>query len=250
MFKIEDGSVVQEKSIQGLKKIVKVQDGSLAALVGESIFTISKDTFNKKQNQMIEEISEVFSTQKLNSSRKFQGTKNIFSLHNLNTSATTNEKVVNSESKNFVLLVRSASGFFADIVDTKTMSVVNSFDSPHAFFEINSVEVVSGTDLLITAGDDNKINIIKAFEHKFGYPSLVQSFSFNHPVLRAIHIPGTTTYAATFYQTYQDSPKNLVIKHFCGFKHCEECSDFTTCSACRSGLHWDDENKKCSVSAF
>jgi hypothetical protein len=224
---------------------VKLQDGSLAALAGDTVFTISKDKFSTKKTSrsLSEHIAVELSDEtdeSLVSGRQFPGAKKIFSLHNLDTTSFPNK------DKNYVLLVRKSSNVFADVIDIDSMSVVNSFDSPHAFFEINSVEVASGTDLLITSGDDNKITVIKAFENTYGYAKIVQKFQYNHSVLRAVHIPGTTTFAATFYQKYQDSPKNLIIQHFCAVKNCMECSDLKVCDACTQGLVYDQESNTCT----
>lgn len=251
ILSLEDGSLVQSKTLVGLKKAIKLQDGSLAILVGESLITISKDTFSQNQTpNFADKIGQIFSPE-FNNSRKFRGIRNIFSLKNLKWGKSTkNGQNPNQKGDNFVLILRKGRGNFASIVKTNSLEVVNSFSSPHSIFEINSVEVISGTDLIITSGGNNSINFIKAFENQYGYPKIVKQVRYNHPVLRAVHIPNTTAFLASFYKKYKDSQRNLVIGHFCAFKYCEKCENLNSCQACAKGLDWNEETRKCIPSVF
>jgi hypothetical protein len=142
----------------------------MAIFARDTLFTIPGRFFNDKTITDIESVIFIESFLE-KTGRKFEGARKIFAIKNIDTSKTTNTLVQQSVKNNFLALVGQLENkYLIQIVDAENMNIVNTFESPMSFFEISSMEVVSGTDLLIIAGGEHKIVIVKAFESKLGYP--------------------------------------------------------------------------------
>ena len=134
-----------------------------------------------------------------------------------------------------------------EVLDTADWTVVNSIEHLHAFFQIETLEGISGTQMAISSAGDRNMLIFNLIEMS-NWPQVVRRVNKEFTSFAMGYSQGTTEFAY-FYSKQSTGDTFFKVADVCVVKNCEICEDnqVSVCKKCERGTVWNADKKECEI---
>lgn len=220
LFKVDSksGKNLGKLELESIKQIIAFESENAVVLTYTGLFRVSTEGEMMIKNQ-----------------KEIRGGVKLFRLDGLKS----------QENKEIMALNYLGSGAKLEILEAESFTVLNSLNNLHGFYQLNSLEIIKGTDSAVTSGGDRNILLVNILEKsKAGYPIVI------HREVKDFNPYTVNIFNGVFGYTYQKSSMGEAYLRFagaCPIKNCLSCQGMgiTVCEKCEPYMKWNAEESVC-----